>query len=74
MICKEDDNHIAWQRFIPDGVIALLPLSDKLSSIVWSTETSMAKHLLTLSEQDFIDSVNEAFVRYISKVLLCCNI
>lgn len=62
---KEFDNHIAWQRFLPDGVIALLPLSDKLSSIVWSTKTLQAKELLNLPEEEFIDSVNDAFVRHV---------
>lgn len=57
-----DDNFVAWQRFLPDGVIALLPLSDKLSSIVWSTSVPHFKHLMQLNEVEFIDAVNNAFV------------
>lgn len=53
---------MAWQRFLPDGVIALLPLSDKLSSIVWSTKTEIVKEMLALPETEFIDAVNHAFV------------
>lgn len=56
------NNNIAWQRFLPNGVLALLPLSDQLSSIVWSTSTANVKRLISLPETEFIDAVNECFV------------
>lgn len=58
-----EDNFVAWQRFLPNGVIALLPLSENLSSIVWSTEIDHFKNLMKLNEADFIYAVNHAFVR-----------
>lgn len=57
-----EENFVAWQRFLPNGVIALLPLSNKLSSIVWSTESKHFKQLMQLNDTDFIDAVNNAFV------------
>lgn len=57
-----DENFVAWQRFLSNGVIALLPLSDKLSSIVWSTDIKNFKYLMQLNDTDFIDAVNNAFV------------
>lgn len=57
-----DENFVAWQRFLSNGVIALLPLSDNLSSIVWSTDKNFFKHLMSLNETDFVDAVNNAFV------------
>lgn len=57
-----DENFVAWQRFLSNSVIALLPLSDNLSSIVWSTDNKIFKHLMSLNETDFIDAVNNAFV------------
>lgn len=60
-----ENNFVAWQRFLPTGVIALLPLSDNLSSIVWSTENKQFKHLMQLSDSDFIDAVNNAFVSFV---------
>lgn len=57
-----DENFVAWQRFLSNGVIALLPLSDNLSSIVWSTDKKNFKHLMSLNETDFVDAVNNAFV------------
>ena len=36
----------AWQRFLPDGPIAFLPLADGRSSIVWSTNPAHAQALV----------------------------
>ncbi|XP_058444281.1 ubiquinone biosynthesis monooxygenase COQ6, mitochondrial [Malaya genurostris] len=55
------NNVTAWQRFLPTGPIALLPLSDDTSSLVWSTDVAEAKRLLQLDEQSFVAAVNEAF-------------
>lgn len=52
---------------MPNGIIALLPLSDRLSSIVWSTEVDIVKSLIKMSENEFIDAVNHAFVQKFPK-------
>ncbi len=43
----------AWQRFLPTGPLAFLPLSDGRCSIVWSTERAEATRLRALDEQSF---------------------
>ncbi|MEE9492193.1 MAG: UbiH/UbiF/VisC/COQ6 family ubiquinone biosynthesis hydroxylase [Gammaproteobacteria bacterium] len=51
----------AWQRFLPTGPLAFLPLRDGRSSIVWSATTAEAKHLLQLDDAAFCQALSEAF-------------
>ncbi|MDZ7644799.1 MAG: UbiH/UbiF/VisC/COQ6 family ubiquinone biosynthesis hydroxylase [Woeseiaceae bacterium] len=44
--------HTAWQRFLAEGPLALLPLADGRVSIVWSTLPAHAADLLALSDSD----------------------
>jgi 2-octaprenylphenol hydroxylase len=45
--------HTAWQRFLPGGPLALLPLADGRSSIVWSLPEAEAQRVLALDEDAF---------------------
>lgn len=51
----------AYQRFLPTGPIALLPLPNNRASLVWSTSPAHAARLKSLSPEDFIAAVNAAF-------------
>jgi ubiquinone biosynthesis monooxygenase Coq6 len=59
-----DLNEISYQRFMPDDgtVVALLPLTDNYSSFVISTSEQRAEKLLALSDEEFVQSVNEMLV------------
>ena len=50
----------AWQRFLSTGPIALLPLSDGRSSIVWSVVREEAERLRKLEPPGFAAAVQEA--------------
>ena len=52
---------IAYQRFLPTGPIALLPLPSNLATLVWTTTPAHAAFLKTLSLIDFTALVNAAF-------------
>jgi len=50
----------AWQRFMRDGPLALLPLERELFSIVWSTSPNEAERLCALPEAEFNKLLTEA--------------
>ena len=52
--------HTAWQRFLPTGPLALLPLADGRSSVVWSLPEAQARRVQALDEQAFVDELGIA--------------
>lgn len=50
----------AWQRFLDTGPLALLPLSDGRSSIVWSLPEAEAQRVLALDDHAFRDELGVA--------------
>ncbi|KAG9151129.1 hypothetical protein Leryth_002697 [Lithospermum erythrorhizon] len=54
------ENYCAWQRFLPNGPLALLPVGEKFSNIVWSMSPEEAEDRKSMSGIDFVNSVNHA--------------
>ncbi|HZO24311.1 MAG TPA: FAD-dependent monooxygenase [Steroidobacteraceae bacterium] len=50
----------AWQRFMRDGTLALLPLADGSTSIVWSADDPLAAALLARPASDFEAELDRA--------------
>jgi 2-octaprenyl-3-methyl-6-methoxy-1,4-benzoquinol hydroxylase/2-octaprenylphenol hydroxylase len=50
----------AWQRFLPGGTIAFLPLADGRSSIVWSVPDAESQRLLALDDAAFCAELGAA--------------
>ncbi|XP_073442813.1 ubiquinone biosynthesis monooxygenase COQ6, mitochondrial isoform X2 [Dendrobates tinctorius] len=60
-LSESTENNVSWQRFLPTGPIAMLPLSDTWSSLVWSTSPEHASVLFSMDDGRFVDAVNSAF-------------
>ncbi|KAJ9541582.1 hypothetical protein OSB04_028088 [Centaurea solstitialis] len=54
------ENFCAWQRFLPAGPIALLPIGDNFSNIVWTMSPKEAANHKIMNEDDFVKAVNNA--------------
>ena len=61
----------AWQRFLPGGPLALLPLGDGRSSVVWSLPTVDAERWLAASEAEFLGALGEASASVLGAFTAC---
>jgi 2-octaprenylphenol hydroxylase len=61
----------AWQRFLPGGPLALLPLHDGRSSVVWSLPTAEAERWLAASEAEFLSALSEASANVLGELTAC---
>ncbi len=61
----------AWQRFLPGGPLALLPLADGRSSIVWSLPAAEAQRLLAAGDAEFLAELAAATGGPIGELTAC---
>lgn len=50
----------AWERFTPEGPLALLPFGDRLA-LVWTVARAQAAELVQLPDATFLDRLHERF-------------
>ncbi|EXJ16398.1 UbiH/UbiF/VisC/COQ6 family ubiquinone biosynthesis hydroxylase [Imhoffiella purpurea] len=60
----------AWQRFLPTGPLALLPLADGRCSIVWSADDARAAQLLAMDEDAFSAELTDSFESRLGRLAL----
>lgn len=61
--CEQSMQQTAWQRFLPSGPLAFLPMptDPTLASIVWSIEHEQAAQLMQLDDDAFLQALSQAF-------------
>lgn len=65
---EQPHRQTAWQRFLPAGPLAFLPLHDGRCSIVWSTTPSQAGKLLEMDDGHFARALAEGFDRRLGAI------
>jgi 2-octaprenylphenol hydroxylase len=68
---KKINPGVAWQRFLPGGPLAFLPLADGRSSIVWTCPSLEAERLLALDTEGFISELDIASSGWLGTVESC---
>jgi len=53
--------NMAWQRFLPTGPLAFLPLTENRCSIVWTLPTEQAREVCALDDEAFRATLGRAF-------------
>lgn len=61
---------IAHQFFMPNGPLAILPLTGNRSSIVWSETTGRAAQLVNLNDEEFLEALRPAFGSFLGQISL----
>ena len=59
-------NTAALQVFLPNGPLALLPVRDGFSNIVWSTTPAQAAELEAMTPDNFVTAVNMVSTAFLS--------
>lgn len=54
-------NNIAYERFTPDGPMALLPNGERDFSLVWTGKKALIEPLLSLSDEAFLEKFHQQF-------------
>ena len=57
-VATDTPNTSALQVFLPNGPLALLPVRDGFSNIVWSTAPAQAAELEAMTPDGFVQAVN----------------
>ena len=60
VVTERPHERTAWQRFLPGGPVALLPLADGRSSVVWSLPDGRAGELMRASDDVFLEALGDA--------------
>lgn len=53
--------HTAYERFTPDGLIAMLPIGEGRCGLVWAVSPERSAQLLALPDAEFLTQLQDAF-------------
>ena len=70
-VAHEKPHHgIAHQFFMPGGPLAILPLTENRSSIVWSEQETRAAELIAMEDAAFLEALKPAFGSFLGEISL----
>jgi 2-octaprenyl-6-methoxyphenol hydroxylase len=67
---EQPHNGIAHQFFMPNGPLAILPLTEGRSSIVWSEDRARAAEIMAQDDAGFLTALRPAFGSFLGDIAL----
>ncbi|MDJ0821474.1 MAG: UbiH/UbiF/VisC/COQ6 family ubiquinone biosynthesis hydroxylase [Paracoccaceae bacterium] len=67
---EKPHNGVAHQLFLPPGPLAILPLTENRSSIVWSEAEGRAQEINALSDEDYLTVLRPRFGDFLGEISL----
>lgn len=58
---SRDHQHIAYERFLKAGAIAMLPMTDQRVATIWTDQNTTIANLMALSDPGFLSELQTAF-------------
>lgn len=65
---EHDHGNVAHEYFLPAGPFAILPLTDRRASLVWTESTRRAKALKAASDAAFLSHLRRRFGEFLGRV------
>ena len=59
---------VAVEHFLPSGPFAILPMTERRSSIVWTERAALAPHFMKLGEAEFAAEIAKRFGDYLGRL------
>jgi len=61
-------HNVAYERFTPNGPLAMLPMPEERCSIVWTHTNNQAQKIMALNDADFIQELQKSFGNRLGKI------
>ncbi len=61
VVSQRFHDHVAYERFTPQGPLALLPLNEGRLGLIWTFHPDLAKTMMGLSDAEFLAKLQDAF-------------
>ena len=71
VVTELDHHQTAFERFTPDGPIALLPLTERRCGLVWSLPAERGEEIASYGEAAFLGLLEQQFGTRLGKLLVC---
>ena len=59
---------VAVELFLPSGPFAMLPMTGQRSSVVWTERAGLARDMLTLDDETFLDELHRRFGDWLGEI------